>query len=541
MTELNRRNLIKYGSTALAAGMAYSGKANALGIVNTDGSGRSYIDDERIKRLSSIAVDAAVASGANYADVRLTYTQAMDQIGMGASSPVRSEILGIGVRALCGGYWGFSASPVWSDSEAARLGKAAAANAIANKSDLSVPIELSPLPSSAGGSWIMPAEINAFEVPYEEITDYIGGLTAYISRLEKVDPRSPRVIANCKIQDKYFFSSQGQYIYQRLYNTSASIGFLVRDQLGTAPAVIDFLTPAGVGFELLKNRTIRDRVYEYYEIALEERGFGVMPVDVGRYPVLMNRSIVAGLASQSIGMSTELDRALGHESNAGGTSFINSPDMLGNLSLASPLLNMTASRSEAGSVGKVEWDDEGVKPTSMQVIKDGKLVALQAPREGYSWLKEYHEKNNTQFVANGSMNSQSGIESPLVFSSDLTIDAGDSSNKSIDELREGIKDGIEFKTGDVSMDFQLSTGLAIGGIVFKITNGKRVARIMNSGTLFRTANLWKNVVDVGRKQDIQRFGIALNKGEPNQTCYHSVYSPHMVIKDMDVIDVTRRA
>lgn len=542
MRNLNRRYMLKYGSAAVAANFLATSNVNAFGFVHNDGKGKSYLDEDRIKALSKVAVDSAISAGATYADVRLTYTQAMRQIGSGMSSPSRSEILGIGVRALSGGYWGFSSSSIWSESEAARLGKTATGNALANKSKSAVPVELAPMTSAASGAWIMPIELDPFDIPYEEITDYITGLETYIRRLEKVDPRSPRVEAQSSVQDKYFLSSHDQYIHQKLYNTSASIGFRVLDHLGTATANIDFLTPAGTGIELIKNRSIRDRVLEYYEIALQERGFGVMPVDVGRYPVLMNRSMVATLASQSIGMSTELDRALGYESNAGGTSFINLPEeMLGTLTLASPMINITASRSEAGSVGKVEWDDEGVKPVPVQVIKDGKLSALQAPREGYSWLKEYHAKRNTNFVPNGSMNSQSGIESPLVFSSDLTIGADDNKGQSLDELREGIKDGIEFKTGGVSMDFQLSTGLGLGGTVFKITNGKRVARIMNAGTIFRTANLWKNVIEVGRSKDILRFGIALSKGEPNQTCYHSVYAPHMVIKDMDVIDVTRRA
>ncbi len=540
MRNLNRRTILKYGSATAAANLLATYKINAFGLVHTDGKSKSYIDEDRIKELSKIAVDAAMSAGASYADVRLTYTKVMDHISL--NSPWRSEIIGVGIRSLSEGYWGFSAGSVWSEAEVSRLGKSATANALANKSKLTTPIELAELRNPVSGSWIMPVEIDPFDVPYEEIVDYIEGLRRFIGRLEKVDPRLIAVGAKSQAQDKYFFSSQDQYIHQRFYNTSASIKFRVLDQLGGAAADIDFLTPAGVGIELIKNRSIRDKIIEYRDIALQERGFGVMPVDVGRYPVLMNRSLVADLASQSIGMSTELDRALGYESNAGGSSFINAPEeMLGTLTLASPIINITASRSEKGSVGKVEWDDEGVKPTSIQVIKEGKLSALQAPREGYSWLKEYYKKNNAEFVANGSMNSQSGIESPLVFSSDLTIEGDDKKSQSIDELREGIKDGIEFKSGGISMDFQLSTGLAIGGTVFKIANGKRVARIMNAGSIFRTANLWKNVIEVGRSQDMLRFGIALNKGEPSQTCYHSVYSPHMVVKDMDVIDVTRKA
>lgn len=545
MGNLDRRRLLKYGSAAIGTNIALASNVKGFGLTRPDEGDYSHQEESRIKRLSRIVVDSASSAGATYADVRLTYTKKMS-FSRGREFPNRSESIGIGVRSLSEGYWGFAASPVWSEGEAARLGKAATENAKANQSKFSIPVELGDLDSAhaQGGTWIMPVKFDPFNIPYEEIKDYLDGLVFFINRLDKVDLRTPKVGGGSQVQDKYFFSSNNQFIHQRFYNTSASISFAVIDQSTRQSAFvnIDSLTPAGMGIELLKNTSIRDYISEKHEEALKEMDLSVLPVDVGRYPVLMNRSMVASLASQSIGLSTELDRALGYEANASGTSYINSPEeMIGTLTVASPLINITASRSMEGSVGRAEWDDEGVKPLSLEVIKNGKLAALQAPREGYSWLKDYHSKNNTKFMASGSVNSASGIDAPLVFSSDLTIKPDDSKSQSLDQLREGIKDGIEFKIGRISMDFQMSTGLGIGASAFKIANGKRVARIVNSGTLFRTTDLWKNVINVGRSQDMMRFGFALSKGEPRQICYHSVYSPHMVIKDMDIIDVTRKA
>lgn len=541
MINLNRRKFLGYGSAAVAGSLIEAPGLKALGFVHPDGKGYSHIEDEKVRKLSKIAVDAAMSAGATYVDVRLTYTKDFT-LGSADMVPGRSESIGIGIRSLSGGYWGFSSSPVWNESEAARLGKSATANAIANKSKAVPPIELSGLPDAAGGSWVMPVQIDPFGIPHEEIVDYIGGMRLFISRLEKVLIPTIGISFSSQAQEKYFFSSNNQYIYQKLYNTSGRIAFRVADQVGSSLVDIDSLTPAGVGAELIKNSSIRDYIKVHHQEALQEMQLGALPVDVGRYQVLLNRSLVASLASQSIGLSTELDRALGFEANASGTSFINSPEeMLGTLSLASPLINISASRSDAGSVSRVEWDDEGVRPISIDVIKEGKLVGLQAPREGYSWMKEYHAKRNTNFAPTGSVNSASGINSPLVFSSDLKIEADDKNAKSIDDLRADIKDGLEFKVGDVSMDFQLSTGLGIGGSVFKIQNGRRVARIINAGSIFRTSNLWKSVMELGGSKEVLRFGFPLNKGEPAQTCYHSVYAPHMVVKEMDVIDITRKA
>lgn len=542
MINMNRRRFLTYGSTILAANTLSSSNMNAAGFIDVDSEGRSYLEDERIKQLAKIAVDAAVSAGASYADVRLTYTKNMT-FRLYDNFPKRSESIGIGVRSLSDGYWGFASSPVWNNAEAARLGRAATENAQVNKSKFSQPVELAEFNSATNGSWIMPVEHDPFDVPFEEIADYLVGLRRFIVRLEKVAPRTPKIAVYAQSQDKYFFSSQNQFTHQRLYNTSAEISFALIDNITRqmAPVVLDSLTHAGMGVELFKNTSIRDYIRERHQEALKDMELSDLPIDVGRYPVLLNRSIVASLTSQSIGLSTELDRVLGFEANAGGTSYINSPEeMVGTLRLASDIVNITAFRSGSGSVGRVEWDDEGVKPISLQVVKEGKLVALQAPREGYSWMKEYHAKNNTQFMASGSMNSASGIDSPLVFSSDLRIEPDDIKNQSIEALRAGIKDGIEFTSGVVSMDFQMSTGLGFG-TAFKIVDGKRVARLMNAGTIFRTTDLWKNIINIGRSQDVMRFGFALNKGEPHQTCYHSVYAPHMVVKEMDLIDVTRKA
>lgn len=538
---IKRRKVLKAGSAAIGGALILGTPWGGRRLQAADSYESLEINDERIKKLSKIAVDSAMSKGASYADVRLTYTKQYS-IRAGDRYPGRNEAIGIGVRSLCDGYWGFASSPVWSESEAARLGAAASANAKANFFSRSEPFELGLLGSDQGGSWIMPVKYDPFVISIDEVTDHITGLVTFISSLEKVNSSSIKVEAFFQSQDKYFYSSKNQAIFQRLYNSSGVVAFDVSEiNVGSAFVSLDNLSPAGVGFELIKDPSLRDYIRENHAEALREMTLPVLPVDVGRYEVLMNRRMVAPLISESIGAATELDRVFGFEANAGGTSYITSPEeMIGSLQLTGANVSIIADRTSEGSVGRVAWDDEGMKPNRVTIVKNGRLNSLQGSNDGFSLLKDFYNGSDQKFTPTGGMTSETGIESPLLYSSDLIVETDDSAGK-IDDLRSSIKTGLEMKNGGIMMDFQKSTGYGIGGSVFKIENGKRVARVINSGVLFRTQNLWKNVTAFGHQSEVMRFGCELSKGEPSQTSYHSVYSPNMIIKDMDIIDSTRKA
>jgi predicted Zn-dependent protease len=99
--------------------------------------------------------------------------------------------------------------------------------------------------------------------------------------------------------------------------------------------------------------------------------------------------------------------------------------------------------------------------------------------------------------------------------------------------------GIELRPW-ISMDFQFSSGLGRGH-AYEITRGKRTAILLNAGMLFRTSELWKNLIHLGGASSMRRFGVMETKGEPSQLSYHSVSAAPIVLKDLTVVDVTRKA
>ena len=65
-----------------------------------------------MKDLAQLALDTAVASGATYADVRVVdYHQRYLAAKNGQASGVReSESMGLGIRVIANGSWGFAAT-----------------------------------------------------------------------------------------------------------------------------------------------------------------------------------------------------------------------------------------------------------------------------------------------------------------------------------------------------------------------------------------------------------------------------------------------
>ena len=67
---------------------------------------------------------------------------------------------------------------------------------------------------------------------------------------------------------------------------------------------------------------------------------------------------------ESIGHSTELDRARGYEANYAGTTFVAPPDkVLNKLRFGKEFMNVNGNRTEPGALATVGWDDEGVPST----------------------------------------------------------------------------------------------------------------------------------------------------------------------------------
>ena len=90
---------------------------------------------------------------------------------------------------------------------------------------------------------------------------------------------------------------------------------------------------------------------------------------------------------ESIGHSTELDRALGYEANYAGTSFLTT-DKLGKLRVGSDLINFFGDRTAEKGLATTGYDDDGVKTTRFPIIEKGIFKHYQTIRDQASLIGE---------------------------------------------------------------------------------------------------------------------------------------------------------
>ncbi len=528
-----RRNLLKHsaialpGSMLLNKGMSFDDLKEAFPLA-------TGIDKAK---LIATAIDSAIRAGASYADARLTRNESFT---INSFSPNPKQTMALGVRALYQGYWGFASSPLCSEEEANRIGESAVVQAKVNVLGRERQTELAPLEIS-NGEWETPVKDNPFNIAYEELTDFFAGFSSYASTLKFIKQFNQWYEFSRSYKD--FGNSDGQNNSQILYWSSGNVAFKVEDKSIKRESwgKVEEISIAGKGFEYFRDRPIRQYLRNAHEEALNDLSLPMKPIDPGRYVVQIDQGGIANVLQKSIGKATEVDRVFGFEANTGGTSYITDPHtMLNTLKIGSNSVNVWCDRSEIGSAGCVRWDDEGVHPERYDLVKDGILVNLQTNREGASWVKDHYQNTQQDLRSFGTANSPSAMDVQITHPSDLYLMPSDTSITR-DNLRESIDDGIEIRIPDISFDFQQITGWSRGGKSYEIKKGKREAILANAGMLFRTPELWNNIISIGGTPSVEYFGLLSRKGQPEQTIASGVKVPPCIVKEMTVIDNTRKA
>lgn len=527
---ISRRDLLKAGMGAAA--LAALPRPLRAGLGELGPALPPLVQSAEVKELALRAVEAARSAGAAYADVRLTRTRSRGRRGM-----ADSERLTVGVRALVDGYWGFASSRVWSPDEMARLGRSAVENARAATLVGPAPaVGLAPAPVARDEHWTMPVEIDPFAISPFEIQDYFFSLSAFVQRFRdfKVDFGD----AHFTVQDRAFASSEGSYVTQRVYRSGAPVVVRYKDRLARTLDVVDM---AGMGFEVYKGQPIREHVRRVMEELEEDAKLPVKPVEVGRYEVVFDARSVAALVAATLGQATQLDRALGYEANASGTSYLNDPlAMLGQFDFGTPLLTLTANRTERGGLATVAWDEEGVPSDEFVLIREGVLEDFQTTRESATWLAEYYARKGRPVRSHGCAAAPSALEAPMTHTPNLVLSPGPEA-LDFDAAVAGMKRGLAVRELAVRTDFQDLSATGAGMIVYEVKDGKRVALVAGAGFLLRTVDLWKNLVALGGPESCRRFARVSSKGEPAQATYYSVATPVAVFKDVTIIDPKRKA
>jgi TldD protein len=573
MSQWTRRAWLEQNAAVLLAAMPASrlvrvehGGSDALRRTDAARGFHTSPTSERAA-LAQHAVEAALQAGAQYADTRLTRTEYHRYaFGRGVESGVWArETVGIGVRALVNGYWGFAAAPSADRAAAAQLARAAVAQAAVNaRGALPRTVDLGQL-APVHGTWTTPVTIDPFAVPIEEKRAFMTyweqcataqGLAIDTIRSHLSFARQERVVA----------TSEGAQFVQTVYESGGEILVMPIDnpklsqlkQAGSMRLPIQGIATAGRGWELFLEARIRDQLQAMPDlfVAADALYARAKPALVGRYTLVCDGATMAALVSATFGVATQVDRALGYEANAGGTSFLDDPlAMVGTLSVASPLVTVTGNRSAPTQLATVKWDDEGVEPHVFTLIKDGVLTDYQTTREQAAWLAPYYMKVGRPVRSNGCAASEDALAIPLQHVPNLTLEPSPSGGR-LDDLVTHVKSGLLLEGGQVfQMDSQARHGLLGGGTLREITDGRLGPLIQGGAVLFDTTDFWKHVTAVGGAgttavlpfsqypyggESGQAFHLPV-KGQPAQASSYSVQAAAATITNQSLIIPSRKA
>ncbi len=527
-----RRSLLKHATiagavAALSPGLSFARARSGEILYET-------LDDPTLRALVRTSVEAAQRAGASYADVRITHFR---RRGDGSQGLREQESITAGVRALVNGYWGFASGPVWDNKELVRLADEAAQLARVSSGGKVKQTNLTPMPTIPDGTWTTPVKLDPFLLHPAQIRDAAEGLKEYA----KSKPFYYGFTWGFQVivVDKTFGSSEGAFFSQRTYDSNAGARYdMANGEKRKTATVLN--ERAGAGFEIFDEEKARNEIDR-----VNAEGFStlpVIPVDVGRYETVYDGSSVASILGSTIGCASELDRALGFEANAGGTSYLNEPGaMVGAYALGNPLLTVHGNRTEAGGLATVKWDDEAVPTSVFPLVKNGVFQAFQTNRELGGIDAGNHADKARSASLTGSAYAPEAVYAPLIRTPNLQMAPGND-DCDLNELIAGVEKGVLFRGLSTSMDFQQLNGLGVGtNICFEIRKGRITAQVVNAGVLFRSPEFWKSLIRVGGTRSLGRYPFFSIKGEPMQAAVATMTCPAIICRDQTIIDFQRKA
>lgn len=539
MTLSRRRFLANTSAVVAAASIPQELRANAGNRHLEKPQPNSIsLPKSELKELALVAVDAAMSAGASYADTRITIDRELRY--MDTTPILDREMHGFGVRVLVNGYWGFTASTVWTKDEAYSLAKKAVEQAVASSVGKTRQLSLGPSPDTVKGSWTAPIKYDPFEVSHAEKIDYVSAASAMVS--DYLAKAAGSSVMHFKRQFKIVATSEGSVFDTTNYLSDCQFGVLYPDQysrnLGKGGYKADFFSPSNQGWEYISESGLIDKIP--YLIDQAEQTRHITPVEIGRFDAVVSASAMAQLVNGTLGPALELDRAMGFEANEDGATYLHKPlQMVGKEEVSSNLLSLVADNTLSHGLATTPYDDEGVKSEPFELVRNGVLVDFQTTREQADWLAPYYDNVGREVRSNGCARGETAMSITGQLSSNLVVKPADNED-TFEDLVASVDHGIAILAAEPRMDQQQLNGILSNPSIREIQNGKLGRYIQGAGVQFRSPELWQSLTALGGKLSQKMTGLAASKSQPMQRSYHSIQAVPGVFSNLGVFDLTRR-
>jgi TldD protein len=454
------------------------------------------------------ALDTLMRRGVDYADVRLIESRDRQvSTKNGKAGHVSSSVsLGIGMRVLTGGCWGFAATDDLSraglETAAALAHHIARAGLYAKKKDVELAHE-----EPYRATWVSPYKVDPFAVPVDQ---NLGVLLA-VDRELRHNPGVMLAEASMAFERRrqVFASSLGSLIDQTRVTSGAGFSALsFKDgeiQKRSYPNSFGGQHQLK-GYELIEELGLAENAPRVAEEAVALHGADQCPE--GAFDLILDSSQLALQIHESIGHPIELDRVLGSEANYAGMSFL-TLDQLGSLRYGSEIVNVVCdARPEHGpGLGTFAFDDEGVPAQSTDIIRSGRFTGYMTSRETAAAVG--------QARSNGTMRADGWARIPLIRMTNVSLKPG---GQTLEEVFGGTDRAIYMETNrswsidDRRYNFQFGCEIA-----WEIRRGKRVRMLKNPSYSGITTEFWNACASIAGPAHWTLWGTPnCGKGQPEQ-------------------------
>lgn len=457
-----------------------------------------------MKELAHRAIEVACGLGATYADARVvrTETQSLAVKNGQPEAIVGHDDLGLGVRVLASGAWGFAGSSRLSLEEGERLARSAVDIARASATLRKDPVMLAPV-DPVRAAWRTPVVRDPWQVPLDEKIRLLSESTATMSKVQGVR------IATASMQfwrtSKSFVSSEGAEIEQLIVESGGGIGATAvgegEVQRRSYPAA--FGDYRAGGYEVIMAMDIPGHAQRVAEEAVQLLTAPVCPS--ATTDLILDTDQVALQIHESIGHAVEFDRILGMEAAYAGTSWVRAQDV-GALKYGSELLTVVADATLSGGLGTFGYDDEGVPAQRIMIVDHGRLVGVLTSRETAPVLGQR---------SNGTARAMAWNRIPLIRMTNIGLLPG---HGRLEDIIADTREGIYMSTNkswsidDKRLNFQFGCEIA-----WEVKNGKLRRMLKHPTYAGMTPEFWSSLDWVGGPAEWAIRGTPnCGKGQPSQ-------------------------
>jgi len=464
-------------------------------------------DEVNKNALADASLQTAKRLGASYSDIRINRyrSEAVSTRERQVQNVSRGENFGFGVRVLVNGTWGFSASPLVTADEVRRVTKEAVDIAKANSIFQKRKIQLAAAPKAVA-SWKSSFDKDPFDVPVDDKIAFLMSLNEAALNVKGVS------FVNSSIawvnEQKFLATSDGSRIEQYLIRGNPSFTVTALDRAsGDFQSRNSLREGQAIGYEYIQlHDWLSEARQAGEEAVMKIKAKAVQP---GKYDLVLHPSHLFLTIHESVGHSTELDRALLWEANYAGTSFL-TPDKVGKVQFGSKIVNFVADRVQPHGLATVGYDDEGVPGQKWHLVKDGIFVDWQTTRD----LAVLAGKTKSY----GCLHADSWGSVPFPRMPNVSLEPAQE-NVTQENLISGVDNGIFIQgRGSYSID-QQRYNFQFGGQTFwEIKGGKITGMLRDVAYQSRTTDFWGSCDGLGGQATYLMPGSFNDgKGEPGQS------------------------